>query len=339
VGVTIGLLLGGLVLISITLRDVFDTVVVPGGSRASLRIARRFSQGLLPIWRGLRGRRKGISTTFAPLVLVLSFVTWMLLLDLGFGLVGYALRDEFRPQLTSFPDALFVMGSGLVTIGLTGTDATGAARWATLGAGFCGLAVMTMAVTYLLEVQGSISRRDSGILKLTTSAGDPPTAVALLEKYARLGCRKELGQVLLDGRDWCASVLQSHAAHPSLIYFRTTGTGSGWVAAVGTLIDLALLLEHVVDEGPLSGRAVLLREGAVRMIERLAKVTLIDPHPVGTSETEFATAIARLSAAGYQLRGPESHRSFLAARAAPLGYVAAVAHHLGAEATRLLPAT
>ena len=35
------LVIGGLLLAALTLSDVFDTVVVPGGSKASLRVAHR----------------------------------------------------------------------------------------------------------------------------------------------------------------------------------------------------------------------------------------------------------------------------------------------------------
>ena len=55
----------GLVIAAMTLRDVFDTVVVPGGSRASLRVTRRVGHVYLFLWKHLR-RRPGISGSFAP---------------------------------------------------------------------------------------------------------------------------------------------------------------------------------------------------------------------------------------------------------------------------------
>ena len=81
---------------------------------------------------------------------------------------------------------------------------------------------MTMAVTYLLEVQSSISRRDIGIIKLNTSAGEPPSALTLLERFAAIGNR-ERSATAAEGRNWCATVRQSHSNHPSLIYFRSVG--------------------------------------------------------------------------------------------------------------------
>src|SRR6476661_7842303 len=262
----------GLVLAGLTLRDVFETVIVPGGSRASLRIGRRLVSLLLPVWKAMRGRRRGLSGSFAPLVLVLCFVIWMALLALGFGLMSYAARADFDPPLRSFFDAVYIVGSSLVTVGLAESNPAGAARWVVLGAGFCGLAVMTMAVTYLLEVQNSISRRDTGIIKLNTSAGEPPSAVTLLERFAAIRNKDALREILEESRNWCATVRQSHASHPSLIYFQSVGTGAGWPAALGALLDLALLLELCLDEEALSGLATLLREEGVRMARELAEL-------------------------------------------------------------------
>jgi hypothetical protein len=165
------LLLPGIALAWLILRDVFETVVVPGGSRASLQVTRRVGRLLLALYKLIRGRKRGISSTFAPLVLVSSFVIWMGLLALAFGLMAYGARSHFSPPLRSFGSAVYEVGTALVTVGLSSNYPQGAGRWIILGAGFCGLAVMTMAVTYLLEVQSSISRRDIGIIKLNTSAG------------------------------------------------------------------------------------------------------------------------------------------------------------------------
>jgi len=327
----------GLALVAMTLRDVFDTVIVPGGSHAAIHTARRITFLLLPVWKRVRGRRRGLSTLFAPLVLVLSFALWMLLLAFGFGLVAHALRGSFEPRLASLGDAVYAAGSALVTIGDSGSQALGAARWVVLAAGFCGLAVMTMAVTYLLEVQSSIADRDAGILKLKTSAGEPPSAVSLLEKYAALDLHPELAHVLRDGRTWCATVRQSHTSHPSLIYFRTIGTGSGWPAALGALLDLALIVERWLDAPELRGLAVLLREDGCRMAEDVARLVGIEPEgkplPVGTVDE----MVRCLSAAGYQARGGFEPAAFAKVREEHASWVRAVAHHLGRDDTPLLP--
>ncbi|MEA3050668.1 MAG: hypothetical protein QOG84_2504 [Sphingomonadales bacterium] len=327
----------GIVVAAMTLRDVFDTVIVPGGSHASLHIARRLVFLLLPVWKRMRGRQRGLSTMFAPLVLVISFALWMALLALAFGLLAYALRDDFRPPLAGFGDAVYAVGSALVTVGQGHGGVIRAARWVVLAAGFCGLAVMTMAVTYLLEVQSSIARRDSGILKLRTSAGDPPTAIALLEKYQAIGARDELPRVLRDGRDWCATVRQSHTSHPSLVYFRTIGTGSGWPAALGALLDLALIVERRLDAPELAGLAILLREDGRRMAEDLGRLVDLEEEPEAPDSAGAGEMDRRLAAAGYSRQAGFDADAFAAEREGHAAWIRALGHHLGRHPGGLLP--
>ena len=291
---------------------------------------------LLPLWKFVRGRRRGLSGTFAPLVLVSSFVIWMSLLAVGFGLLTYASRAAFHPPLTNFGDAIFAAGSSLVTIGFSGTTVHGIARWVVLAAGFCGLAVMTMAVTYLLEVQSSISRRDTGIMKLSTSAGDPPSAVALLERFAAIRNQSELPEVLEDGRNWCATVRQSHSAHPSLIYFQTEGTGAGWPAALGALLDLALIAELCLDDEALFGPAVLLHDDGVRLANELAALLRLTPKSVKTNRAELNEVTKRLAQSGYGIRAELDMAALARQRAQSQSAVCAIADHLGKPAAVLL---
>lgn len=317
----------GLVLASFTLRDVFDTVVEPGGSRASLRVAHRLRVVLLPLWKSFRGWRRGISGAFAPVILVSSFIIWMSFLALGFGLMAYAARDHFQPPLKSFGDAVYLVGSALVTVGLGESNPFGTGRWIILAAGFCGLGVMTMAVTYLLEVQSGISRRDTGIIKLSTSAGDPPSALTLLERFTAIHNRHELVATLKESRDWCAMVRQSHSAHPSLIYFQSVGTGASWPA--GAMLDLALVAEHLIDDEWLYGPAVLLREEGARMARELALVIGLKPVAPKAAGPELDQIAVRLATSGYRLRGDPNYLAMARQRADYMSCVDALAEHLG----------
>jgi hypothetical protein len=318
------------------LKDVFDTVVVPGGSRTSLRVAHRLTVVSLPVWKRVRGRRRGLSGTFAPFVLVSCFVIWMALLALAFGMMSYAFRADFEPPLKSFFAAVYLVGSSLVTVGLSHTSPEGTARWVVLGAGFCGLAVMTMAVTYLLEVQGSVSRRDIGIIKLNTSAGEPPSALTLLERYSALRNRSALRHVLEESRDWCATVRQSHSSHPSLIYFQSVGTGPGWPAGLGTVLDLGLVAEHMLDAEDLFGPAVLLREEGARMARELARMINVSPIKSTTEVTQLKQLYDRLGASGYQLRENPKLEAMAQQRDDHMAYVNALAEHLGKPTTVLV---
>ena len=330
------LFLGGVALAWLTLSDVFETVVVPGGSRASLRVTSRIGRLLLVFYKLGRGRRVGISSTFAPLVLVSSFVCWMSFLALAFGLMTYGVRSHFTPEIRGFGDAVYEAGGALLTIGLSPHYPAGAGRWIELGAGFCGLAVMTMAVTYLLEVQSSIARRDIGIIKLNTSSGDPPSALTLLERFAAIHHRDALPSDIEEGRNWCATVRQSHSSHPSLIYFRSVGTGAGWPAALGALLDLALIAEHLIDDDRLYGPAILLREEGTRMARELAAIIRLEPKRVKTDEAELAQLVHRLETSGYPVRKAANLATVAKQRDEHLSCVEAIAEHLGRPTTVLI---
>lgn len=335
--VDILLFLLGVAIACLTLRDVFDTVIVPGQSRASLRVTPRLLSGLLPLWKHVRGKERGLSGTFAPVVLVSSFVIWMSLLAVGFGFMCYAVRHDFDPSLESIPEALYIAGSSLVTIGLSEETALGISRWIILGAGFCGLAVMTMAVTYLLQVQNSIQKRDIGIIKLNTAAGDPPSAIALLERFAAIDDQHELPEALIEGRNWCATVRQSHAAHPPLIYFQSISAGAGWPAALGALLDLGLLVEHGLATQEVHGPAVLLRDEGTRLAKQLAELAGLKPKPVTNKEAQLHEALTRLRGCGYKLRDKPDFELMEKQRREYHACVKAMADHLGKPTAVLIP--
>jgi hypothetical protein len=311
------------------LKDVFDTVVVPGGSRTSLRVAHRLVFVLLPIWKQIRGRRRGLSTAFAPTVLVSCFIIWMALLAIAFGMMAYAMRAHFEPPLRGFGEAVYLSGSSLVTVGLSQINPVGMGRWVILASGFCGLAVMTMAVTYLLEIQQSVARRDTGIIKLNTSAGEPPSGLTMLERFAAIRNQGALHDLLEEARTWCATVRQSHASHPSLIYFQSVGTGSGWPAALGAVLDVALFAEHIIDDEALFGPAVLLREEGARMARELALMINVRPKDVATSPIELTQVADRLASSGYRTRENPNVDAMAEQRAQHMSCVDALADHLG----------
>ncbi|MBV9562678.1 MAG: hypothetical protein JOY90_19895 [Bradyrhizobium sp.] len=326
----------GVVLVGLALRDVFDTVVVPGESKGALRVARRLLFAMLPVWKRMRRGKSGVSTSFAPSVLMASFVVWMELLLVGFGLVAHGLGSWFSPPADSFEQAAFIAGSALATVGLSGIEAHGPARWVLVASGLCGLAVLTMAVTYLIEVQEGIARRDAGVLKITTASGQPPSALGLLERYADLDAPEEMRRALYDGRDWCASVLQSHASHPSLVYFRSVGTGAGWPAALGTIMDLALIFELLIDDPRSRAAAVLLRDEGMRLVGEIAGLIGLEPKTDDTIASDVEALCGRLSAARYRLRPDADREEFVAKRREHARCIEAIAEHLGTPAAPLL---
>ena len=329
----------GVGLAVVTLLDVFDTVVVPGFTQGWLQAARRVQRLSLPLWRRRARGREGpprIDRGLAPFIFITTFVLWMGLLVLGFGLIAFGLRDSYRPVITTLPQALFTAGSSIVTIGESGRDAAGAARWNVLVSGFSGLAVTTMAITYILEVQSGLQRRDAALAKLSTTAGRPPTGVTILETYAQLGDCAELAAFFREWRDWSAATLYSHASHPVLAYFRSIGSEMDWPLAIGAVLDAASLYVAYVD-GEAAGAATLLHRDGARLTAELARAFgLDDREPDRLSDEEGGELCRRLAAAGYTLHdGRRGHERLESLRRDYHGRLAALAAHFGVDGVRL----
>ena len=136
-------------------------------------------------------------------------------------------------------------------------------------------------------------------------------------------------EVLRDGRNWCATVRQSHSNHPSLIYFQSVGTGAGWPAALGALLDLALLSEQCLDDSSLVGAAVLLRAEGTGMARELAGVIGLEPLSAQRDEPQLAQAAAQLKSSGYAIRPQVEFAVMAEQRAEYRACVEALADHLG----------
>ena len=325
----------GLILALATLRDVFGTVVAPGPARSGLKVSRRLIRSAL-VARRRAPWSNGLSRNFAPLMLVASFVSWLVLLGLGFGLMLLPLGSLFTPAIGSFGDAVFAAGGAMTTMGAAPWKAAGAARWVLLAASVCGLSVMTMAVTYVLEVQSGLHQREAGVLKLATDLGKPPTGVEILEMYARLGCPGELVDLFREWREWSAAVLQSHSAHPALIYFRSVTRLGDWTAALGAVLDAACLDAVLLDE-PTAGVAALAHRDGSRLALLVGRMLRVEPKPIEPPSAEaLARVCGRLAAGGYRLKAAEDAAGrIVAMRRDYAGWLAAIAERIGLDGPAL----
>ncbi|MGY4516545.1 ion channel [Lysobacter sp. HA18] len=324
----------GLALVIATFRDLVETVVVPGGAHNSLRVSRRLVSITLPLWT--RGARRQIGVSFAPAILIASFAVWILLLIVGFALMAHGARSQFTPPLEGFDAALFMAGSALTTIGTGPSHPHGLAAVVAVACGLTGLASMTMAVTYVLEVQATVHERDRGVLKISTSAGEPPCALTLLERYAELGCRSELAVILRNAREWCAAVLQSHASHPWLIYFRSPSVATAWPTSLGAVMDLGLIFERLLDEQEHCGLGALVRQQAECLSTQLVELVRLEPEATDASTDDVGTLMTRLEAAGYRLRSGIDAAAFARERADCTSRIEALCRHLGAGGAPLV---
>ncbi|MEO6796333.1 MAG: ion channel [Candidatus Dormibacter sp.] len=304
--------LAGVGVVLFSLNEVFQTVVVPRPTPSRFRLARWIVVPGWRLWRrlGLRklesGSRERMLGTFAPAIVVVLLVTWIVLLIGGFGLQFWAFRQQIHPLLNNIGDAMYFAGTSVLTIGfgdIVGTS--GLARLVALAAGASGLGTIALAISFVFSLYASFQRREVLVVMLDARAGAPPSGVSLLEAYSKLGIREDLPAFFAEWERWSAEVLDSHQAYPLLAYFRSSHDNESWVSALGAVLDAATLALTTVVDAP-RGPAQLMFSIGRHAVEDLSRIFRIDGgREVGVERYEFDEARERLAAAGYILLGPE----------------------------------
>ncbi len=332
-------LAGGAAITLVTLADIFVAILVPGPSRGWLRVSARVGRAMLPLAR-YATRRSGTapgerpSNIYAPLAFLLSFITWLLLLLLGFGLMFHAEAAAFTPRVAGLGDAFWIAGCSLLTLGVSEFDAAGPARALILVAAASGFAAITATISYILQIQSALAQRETRVLTLGTLAGSPPSGIHLLEASAELHASSELFDFFRQWRDWSASVLHSHVASPVLIFFHSVDSEGDWLAALEAVLDAAtLLIALTTDEGV--GAATLMHRAGSRTAARLAVLLRVEEEKAPPLDGEaIAALVERLRASGYTVReGSDLAERFCRLRADYAGRIAGIARLIGADRT------
>jgi hypothetical protein len=302
---------GGVLLIGLVLWDIFQTVVLPRPSSTRVRIARNMIRLSWPVWswraqrRSTSVDREKILGSYAPAIVLLVLVTWMVGMVIGFGLVLYSLREGISPT-PDLGSALYFAGTSVLTIGFGDITAThGLARVVAVIAGGLGLGIVALGITYLFSLYGSFQRREILVVRLEARAGTPPSGIALLESYGDPAMRPGLAPFFVEWEAWAAEVLDTHVAYPILPYFRSSHDDVSWVSALGAVLDAAALTLTTIEDGP-SGEALMAQRVGNHFVEDLANFFGWPNTPLALVErAEFNAARDRLAAAGWLLTEAE----------------------------------
>jgi len=256
-------------------------------------------------------------------VVVTLLFFWIVFLILGYGLILFGLRTEMANE-PDFGTALYQAGISVLTIGYGDVVAHGIfSRIAEIAAGGTGVGVLALGVTYLFSLYGALQRREELVTTLDARAGAPPSGIAMLETYARLGLWDDLRRTFADWEEWSARVLDTHVAYPILVYFRSSHDGESWIGAIGAVLDAAVLMATAVDAGPDGqpvprGQAVMTIKGGAHLVEDVGNFFGFEDDKIPLVErAEFDAACERIRRAGLTLRSdPDtSWRSFADLRA------------------------
>jgi len=305
----------GALLLLVTSYDLFQSVVLPRPAVRKFTLARTVIRPLWRVWRWVALRSTAVDRSearlaaYAPIALILLFLIWALALVVGYGLIIYGLRTEFRPELADFPDAFYVSASTLVPLAYGDfVPEQGFARALIIIESANGVAFAALAITLLFELYGSFREREEAVVALDALAGAPASAVQLLETAAGHNMDGKLRETFEEWRKWAAMVLESHLAYPLLVYFRSSHDNEAWINSFGAVMDAAILILSSVDNDASSGSAKLMFTVGNHMVEDMAWVFRFPPDTSPIIEREeYVAAIARLKAAGYRAMDGEEH--------------------------------
>lgn len=301
----------GFFLVFLTLRDVFQVVIVPRAVSRSWRLSAVLTRTMWRYWPAIayrfykdEARREDFFGTFAPLTMIALLAAWIVVLVTGFGLLFYAERNELVPTARTLGEALYFAGTSLLTIGYGDIVPRGAwARVTAMAAGTSGLAVVAVVTAYLFAVFGAFQRRETFVVTIGARAGAPPSGVGLLAIAGYAEMSGDIERVLQTSQAWLADVLESHLAYPILSYFRSSHDYESWIGTVGTLLD-ASVLKMTTVRSESSGQARITYALGRHLTHDFTHYYGLHAPPSGPGieRWEFDNACERLVEAGYELR-------------------------------------
>ena len=300
----------GILIILVVAADIFRSLLVPRANARLLRVGPLLGTVLFSGWQAAARRigpvrlRQTMRASLAPLILVLTLVIWAGSLIVGFGLLFWADRANFKPGFATIGDAFYAAGSAFSTLGISGTVSGDLTRIAVLICSVSGLAIVTVVATFLISIQAGFARRETLVLRLESHVTLPPAGIAILETYAGEGVVHRLGPFFEAWELWATEVAISHRAFPILLFFRSNDSRCEWLAAWGAVLDAAALLDAAIADAPAEARAgahFVLRTGARVLADMAEQFAKAGDDPTLADRKRFTDHLDRLSAVGYQL--------------------------------------
>src|SRR6266511_1040302 len=268
---------GGVLLLLVTLVEVFRTLVMPRASRARFRLTRFMFRMTWRPWRWLgvrRGTMEGrerILAAAAPFFFLILLAAWASMAVVSYALILWSpafIHGVNGHGPVSFVTAMYFSGSSLFTIGFGDVVATGWTRAIVVTEGATGLGLVAVVIGYLPVLYQAFNRREVGVLLLDARAGSPPSGPELLHRMGGAVERSSLPQLFAEWERWAADVLETHLSYPLLAFFRSPHDNTSWVTALGSVLDAATLILTAVEDEP-DERTKLLYGTGVHAVEDL----------------------------------------------------------------------
>ena len=225
--------------------SVFTALVVPRvtSSQVQRGVARLIGGGarrLVPKLPTYEVRDRVLSFV-GPAAMVLLFAIWLVLLVLGFGCIIW------WDAGIDFASALGVAGSSVFTLGIASEHFAGPETLEIVSAGI-GLLVIALEIAYLPALYGAFASRETQVTLLAGRSGTPAWGPEILARSHFLDTMDELPPLYLEWERWAATVSESHANYPALMWFRSPVSTRSWLLGLTAMMDSGALYHSVSPE-------------------------------------------------------------------------------------------
>lgn len=265
--------IAGALLFLLGLLDVFLTVLYAraGTGILSRAVTAACWRVMLAVSR-FAGRSRGTLLSFCgPLNLALLVLTWSAVLAVGAGMVlqpelGQTVRPSSGEAQTDFITAVYVGGSSLSLVGSSNYEPqTGPMRLLFLFNAVVGTSVISLTLTYLMQVYSALRDRNALGLAIDTLTSETGDAARLLAAIAPGGDFSSSSSQLGELASQMIKVKEAHHFYPVLFYFRFADPRYSVSRFVLIALDAVCLLRSGLD-GPEANR--LKGSGPVEQLQR-----------------------------------------------------------------------
>jgi hypothetical protein len=171
-----------------------------------------------------------------------------------------------------------------------------------------GLGLIALLISYLPSIYSAFQRRELLVARLTTRAGEPPSAVKMIRRHHELNRLEALDDLWDEWERWFADVEETHTSQPSLVFFRSISHRRSWVTGAGVILEAASLRSSTLDVPPNAQAQLCIRAGYLAL-RRIADYFAIpndhDPSPgdpISIDRSEFEAVYDELASYGVPLR-------------------------------------
>jgi hypothetical protein len=276
---------GALVML-LFLADVFLTVLYARVGTGIFSVVA--ARSLWRIFRGVSrrfGRHRGSFLSYCgPVILVTLVLLWTIGLTLGTALIihprlGKSVVSSSGSTPTDFVTAMYAGGSSLSIVGAGNfSPKTGGMRMFYLLDSLVGVSVISLTLTYLMQVYSALQKRNALGLKLHLLTEETGDAAQFIAGLGPQGDFDSANSTLMELGSQITSVKEAHHFYPVLFYFRFSEPFYSVSLITLTALDTAALLRSVLDA---NRHGSLQRSAALTQMDRASRLLLT------TLEEEF----------------------------------------------------